>query len=415
MEINGKRLRTDIERNAEFGAIDAKTGRGRTVFTGTPANKAVRDYFVKRLDEAGLDVRIDPVGNIAGRWVPETADPEADPVATGSHLDSVPRGGIFDGPLGVYGSLEAVRTLQEQECDLDRPIDVVSFTEEEGARFTALTGSKLASSRQPAAELLSLTDEDGTTLESALTDIGYRGDGIVDASEWEAWIELHVEQHTRLESRDVPVGIVTDITGIHQRNVEIRGEANHAGTTGMNERRDALAGAAEVILALERAANSAIDETSDTAVGTVGQATVEPNGTNVVPGRVRLGADIRDIQRDTMDSMLDDFEDTLGRIEADRDLETDSTGVCDIDPTPLSDRCCRVLRRAAAELGVDSLDLHSGAGHDTMCVADVTDAAMVFAPSRHGASHTPREWTAWKDCVTSSTVLAQALAMLATT
>jgi N-carbamoyl-L-amino-acid hydrolase len=182
----------------------------------------------------------------------------------------------------------------------------------------------------------------------------------------------------------------------------------------MGERRDALAGAAEVILALERTAHSTVDETSDTAVGTVGQATVQPNGTNVVPGQVRLGVDVRDIRRDTIDSMLTTLEDSLDSVETDRGLATDSDEVCDIDPTPLSDRCCQVLRRAATDIGVDFIDLHSGAGHDTMCVADVTDAAMVFAPSRGGTSHSPRERTAWEDCATSSTVLAHALAMLAT-
>jgi N-carbamoyl-L-amino-acid hydrolase len=132
MEIDAKRLQSDIERNADFGRVDVEEGRGRTVFTGTPANEDARDYFVQRLEDAGLAVRVDAVGNIAGRWVPEQADPNTAPVAAGSHLDSVPEGGIFDGPLGVYGALEAVRALKESDTVLTRPVDVVSFTEEEG-------------------------------------------------------------------------------------------------------------------------------------------------------------------------------------------------------------------------------------------------------------------------------------------
>ena len=408
--VDRSRLREDVERNAEFGAVPGE-GHGRTVLTGTEADREAREYLVERLEAAGLTVTVDAVGNVAGRWTPPGASGE--PAASGSHLDSVPEGGIFDGPLGVYAALEAVRAMRDAGFEPARPVEVVSFTDEEGTRYSpGLVGSAVAAGVRGVEETLATVDEDGVDLETALEGIGFRGEGRLDASGWDAWLELHVEQHTELESRDVPVGVVSDITGIARCSVSVEGEANHAGTTPMDDRRDALCAAAEFVTDVERAANerTAVDPA---AVGTVGSLEVSPNATNVVPGRVRMGVDIRSVERESMDHLVAAARDSLDRLADERPVETTLEQGLDVDPTPMAPRCRTALREGADAAGVETFDLHSGAGHDSMHVAKVTDAGMLFAPSRDGVSHNPREWTDWADCAAATRVLAAALARLA--
>jgi len=412
MIIDESRLRDDIETTAAFGTTDAPDGHGRTVLPGTPANQEARDYLVSRMEATGLDVRIDAVGNIAGRWVPDTADADAAPVATGSHLDSVPNGGIFDGPLGVYAALEAVRALESSTERIRRPIEVVSFTGEEGSRFPPLLGSSVAVGTRDVSDALAATDADGVTLQEALEGIGYAGDGVLDASSWDSWFELHIEQGRALEREGVSAGVVSAITGIMHGDVRVDGEANHAGTTAMLERQDALAAAAEVILDVERAANDRLAD-SESVVGTVGRVDVAPNATNVVPGTVEMGVDVRDVERDMMDAVEADIRDSLDRIATDRDVETRFEKEVDIDPVPMAERCRDALRDGAAAAGIDALELSSGAGHDTMHVASVTDAGLLFVPSREGISHNPAEWTDWQDCAKATEVLAQTISRIA--
>lgn len=414
LSIDPHRLREDIERTAEFGAIETTEGRGRTVLTGTEPNRLAREYLIDRMRDADLEVTIDAVGNIAGTWAPSTADPDAGPIAAGSHLDSVPEGGIFDGPLGVYAALESVRAAQDAGVAVERPISVVSFTEEEGQRFAdGLLGSSVATGERSVANALALTDDSGVTLESALEEIGFQGEGRLGAGTWDAWYELHIEQDTRLENAGAPVGVVTTITGITHCRAVLEGEANHAGSTPMRARNDALAGAAEVILDVEDAANAVVERSSETAVGTVGSIEVTPNATNVVPGRVELGVDIRDIEYQSMETIVARLRESLERVENERALPTSLDRPFDLEPTPMSGRLRRIAHEAADRIQTTALDLHSGAAHDTMHVAGVTDAALLFAPSRDGISHNPREWTDWEDCTAATRVLAESLVSLA--
>jgi N-carbamoyl-L-amino-acid hydrolase len=412
------RLRGDIEANAEFGAIPVAEGRSRTVLTGTEANRRGREFFVERLEEAGLEVRIDAVGNVAGRWVPDGVDRSTPAVAAGSHLDSVPEGGIFDGVLGVYGALEAVRALQaagaDVEADLERPIDVVCFTEEEGARFAdGVLGSAVASGQRTVESALALEDEDGLTLEAALGEIGFGGVGWLDASAWDSWLELHIEQGERLENAGTSVGIVTSITGTIRCGVVIEGEANHSGCTTMADRTDALAAASELVLDVERASEAIVAERGETVVGTIGKLDVAPNATNVVPGRVEMGLDVRDVEYDSMEEIVGEVRESLSRLEAERGVTTRFERPYDIEPVAMDERCTTALREAASGAGVSAMDLHSGAGHDTMHIAKVTDAGMVFAPSHGGVSHSPLERTDWESCAAATRVLAAGIAELA--
>ena len=431
LPVDADRLRADIEANAAFGRIetDDPEAHARTNRTGTEANRRARDRLVERLREAGLDVTVDAVGNVLGTWTPESADPDAAPVVSGSHLDSVPEGGIFDGPLGVYAALEAVRAMRDDGFEPDRPVGVVSFTEEEGGTFgNGLLGSTVATGELGIDEALSLSNADGETLGEALDRTGYRGgDGLdaatptdadgdpatVDPASWAAFYELHVEQDTRLEDAGAAAGVVTTITGITHCEATVEGEANHAGATAMGERTDALAAASEFVLDVEAAANEVVASSSPSAVGTVGSLSVEPNATNVVPGRVEAGVDVRDVEAESMETIVDAARDSLARLERERGVETAFERPFDVAPTPMSDRLREAAHDAADAAGREAIDLHSGAAHDAMRVARVTDASLLFAPSRDGISHNPREWTDWADCAAATEVLAGAIARVA--
>lgn len=413
MDVDAARLREDIEANGRFGAVDATDGRGRTVLTGSKADQQVREHFIDRLDAAGLTVRVDAVGNIAGRWTPPECESDAAPVAVGSHLDSVPRGGIFDGPLGTYAALETVRAMQASDVSLRRPVEVVCFTEEEGARFGIGTlGSSVAAGQRTATEALALTDDDGVSLETHLNRIGFDGDDVIDASRWDSWVELHIEQGTKLTDAGAEIGIVDSLTGITNCEVIITGEADHAGSTPMGDRTDALAAAAEFILDLER---TGIDfaESGNAAVATAGKGSIAPNARNIVPERVKLELDIRDVDSDNMTAMVDSCRNSLDRIAQNRGVKTSLKRYRDSDPTSCSKRFLDAAEDAAGEVGVDKLHLSSGAMHDTANVASVTDAGLLFAPSVGGFSHSPREWTDWDDCVAATAVLAETVCSLA--
>ena len=413
MNVDTDRLRNDIEANAAFGALDTETGRGRTVLTGTDADRRARERLLDRFADADLDVRIDPVGNIASRWVPEGVAPGTPAVAMGSHLDSVPEGGIFDGPLGVYGALEALRTIRDADLALSRPIEVVCFTEEEGARFGVGTlGSSAATGHRAIEDVLSLTDESGISLEFALENIGFRGEDTIDPAAWDSWFELHIEQGTRLESSGAAVGVVNAITGLTNGLVTFSGEADHAGSTPMDERRDALAAAAAFIGAVEDTA-TAVAATQPTAVATVGKMTVSPNARNIVPGEVVLELDVRDIDGATMDRIMSDLRDHCERIGEERPVETAFERPRNDPPSHMSDRLRDLVTDMNASDGIGVETMHSAAMHDTALVADRTDALLLFAPSQDGISHNPREWTDWSDCATATGFLARAVAAAA--
>lgn len=413
VNVNQNRLGEDIENTGEFGALDVE-GHGRTAPPGSTANKQAREYLVDRLKDASLDVQVDPIGNIVGTWAPETADADAEPVVAGSHLDSVPAGGIFDGPLGVYAALESVRAMKDAGVNPDRPIKVVSFTAEEGGTFgQGLLGSSVAVDKYPLNEALSLTDSSGRTLEEALEEIGFRGNATLEIADWEGWVELHVEQSRRLEKADVPVGVVTSIAGITRCDVTICGEANHSGSTAMADRTDALAAASELILAVERASEEVVASESDTAVGTVGQLEVNPNAVNVIPGTVELSVEIRDVARESIEEIVNRVQRSLAHLEEKRGVTTTFERSFDLEPTPMSERIRRTAHDAGAAVDIPTMDLHSGAAHDTMNVARSTEAALLFAPSRGGYSHSPKEWTDWKDCAATTRVVAETIAELA--
>jgi allantoate deiminase len=391
-------LTADLEAAARIGA-DERGGVSR--FAWTPELAEANAWLAERLAELGLEVELDPAGNVIGRW--EAGEGKA--VLLGSHLDTVPCGGRYDGALGVLAALDVVRRLKAEGVEPARPIWVVSFNDEEGARFqTGMLGSRAFCGD------CELEDWSGRGVPEAMAEAGFDFDRMKDArraDEVGAYLELHIEQGPVLEQTGVDLGIVTAITGMLGFRVRFLGAANHAGTTPMELRRDALAGAARAVLALREEARSRDDMTAN-----VGVISAEPGGFNVVPGAAEMTIDVRSPMSEGFARLEPFVRETLERIAADEGLglelrETHRKQPVALDPE-LQDR----LEEAARAEGATTLRLASGAGHDAMVLAHHAPAAMLFVPSRGGLSHTPDEFSSPEHCELGARVLARTVRQL---
>ena len=395
-------LAQHLEAAARFGASRA----GITRLAWSPELADVNAWLTRRLEEAGLEVEVDAAGNVFGKWHAG----EGGPVLVGSHLDTVPNGGRFDGALGVLAGLEAIRLLKRRRVRPRRPVWLVSFMDEEGARFgTALFGSR-AFAGDDLSDLGERRDGTGVTLRDAMAEAGLDFDRIGDAKavgEIAAYVELHIEQGALLERAGADVGIVTAIVGLLGFRAHMTGEANHAGTTPMPLRRDALVGAARTVLALRDEARGRDDLTAN-----VGSISVQPGGFNVVPGVCEFTIDVRSPTRETLSRADALVRDTLTTVATEEKLELELDESYRLDVTPLHPGLQDTLRRAAEAEGASFLDLPSGAGHDAMAVAPHVPTAMLFVPSRGGISHSPDEYTAPEQCDLGARVLARALELL---
>ncbi|WP_136602768.1 Zn-dependent hydrolase [Salinigranum halophilum] len=397
--IDRERLWSSLQKLGEIGETDD----GAMVrVTGSPADAAARDTVVSWFEDAGMNVTVDAVGNIKAR-LPGTTD--EDPVMTGSHIDTVPHGGKFDGVVGVLAPLEVVRAWNDAGITPERPLDIVVFTEEEGTRFgVGLLGSLVATGKLALADALELSDGNETVRE-CLASIGYNGAGTIDLSSATSFLEIHVEQGPILDESEIDVGIVDAVAGITHHRVVFEGTADHAGNTPMDMRRDAYLGAAQFALELESIATSA----GEHSVGTVGKSTVSPNGTNVVPGRVELGVDIRDIDSKRLSHMIDDAKAAATNAADARGLDVRWETLLEVEPTDLSAEIRRRLERAANSTDSTYRTMLSGAGHDAMNVAETVPTGMLFVPSEEGLSHTPEEFTSPEDLYRGTRVLEAAI------
>jgi len=390
-----------------LGEIGEREDGGMMRVTGSDADRRARDTLVGWFEDAGMDVSIDPVGNIVARREGRT---DLAPITTGSHVDTVPNGGKFDGIVGVLGPLEIVRAWNASGVDTDRPVEIVVFTEEEGTRFgMGLLGSLVASGKLELEEALSLTDENGTTIEETLQRIGYDGTAAFDLADAAGFVEMHVEQGPILDRSDSSVGIVEAIAGITHHAVTFEGEADHAGNTPMDMRRDAFMGAAEFALELEDIANPISEKT----VGTVGKVSISPNGTNVIPESAALGVDIRDTDGDRLSEAISQLREKTERLTARRDLEFNWEVQLDVSPSVMNEEIKTSLIAATEECGYEYLELLSGAGHDAMNAQAVTPTGMLFVPSEDGISHSPHEFTDAIDLYHGTKVLDRTLRELA--
>jgi allantoate deiminase len=391
-------LAADLEEAARIGA----DGGGVSRFAWTPELARANEWLAARLQELGLETEIDAAGNVPGRW----NEGEGKAVLVGSHLDTVPRGGRYDGALGVLAALHVVRTLKAEGATLRRPIWVVSFNDEEGSRFqTGMLGSRAFVGD------LDLDDWRRRGVADAMAEAGFDFERLGEArgiDEVGAYLELHIEQGPVLEQEGLDVGIVTGIAGLLGFRVRLTGEANHAGTTPMATRRDALAGAARIVLALREEARSRADVTAN-----VGILTVSPGGFNVIPGTAEFTVDARSGDPEGFARMERFVQETLERVAAEEQLGLEVAETHRKAPTPLDPELQELLAEAAVEEGATARRMPSGAGHDAMVLGKHVPAAMVFVPSRAGVSHSPDEYTATEQCELGARVLTRAARRLA--
>lgn len=406
--VDADRLWRRLEELAEIGPVE---GGGVTRLSFTGEERAAKDLVASYMEEAGLAVREDAVGNLIGRR--EGRDPDAPTALAGSHVDSVPSGGDFDGPLGVLAAIEAVRTMREEDVKTERPVEVVAFTDEEGARFgLGMIGSRaLAGLLAP--DDLSREDESGVTIAEAMREAGLNPDRVGEAAREpgsvHAYVELHIEQGRVLEQRNLPVGVVTGIAGPTWLRFVLRGEAGHAGATPMGSmRHDALAAAAVVIGAVEREA-----ERSGSSVGTVGRMEVEPGGVNVIPGRATFTLDLRDIDGNARDRLEARIVDEAARVCERRGVGLETEILQRLPPVPCSGEARDAIEAACGQLGYEPFGLPSGAGHDGMQLSGLCPIGMVFVRSRDGISHNPAEWSSKEDCAAGAEILYHTLLRLA--
>jgi N-carbamoyl-L-amino-acid hydrolase len=404
--IQRERLWETLQKLSEFGK-NPEGGVSRVGFT--EADLAGRSYVMGLMREAGLEVRVDPAGNIFGR----RAGSENLPVLLfGSHIDSVPHGGNFDGDVGSLSSIEVIRALNERQLKTRRPLEVVIWTNEEGGRFySGLVGSSAAAGLLPA-DIASRQDERGEKLSDWLSRMGGDATRIPQAQikpgSVAGYLELHIEQGARLDEAQVPIGVVQGIVGISLRTCTATGFANHAGTTPMDRRRDALAAASRAALALREEVRAE----PGAQVGTVGWMKIEPGASNVIPGRVTFPVEIRDLDAQKIEAIGTRVLRRFDEIGKQENVEITCTKP-DVHAPALTTPAFReAILASARETGLATMDLPSGAGHDAQNVSRFAPMGMIFVPSRGGISHAPTEYTSPEQVANGAEVLYRAVLRL---
>ena len=386
----------------ELAQVGATPKGGVRRITLTEEDRRGRDLFVRWCREAGLEVRWDAIGNIFARRA--GTDPAAAPVVIGSHLDSQPNGGKFDGAYGVMAGLEVVRTLNDRGVTTRAPLEVASWTNEEGSRFVpTMMGSGVYAGVYPLADVLENKDTDGVTVRQALESIGYRGDAA--PMKIGAYFEAHIEQGPVLEDTKTTIGVVQGALGQRWFDVGLTGQDSHAGPTPMNLRKDALVAASRLVLEVNRIAR----EYPDNARGTVGHMQVKPNSRNVVPGEVRMTVDLRNAKDATLTRMREDLERTASAIATDCRVGCELKQVVYFPPSEFDPRLVQSVREAAGELDLSQRDIVSGAAHDAVYMARIAPTAMVFVPCEGGISHNEIENARPRDLADGCDVLLRAV------
>jgi N-carbamoyl-L-amino-acid hydrolase len=401
LRIDAERLWGDLMETARIGAT-AKGGICR--LTLTDLDGQVRDWFKARAEALGCTVTIDDMGTMFAQRAGQRSDVPA--IAMGSHLDTQPTGGKFDGALGVLAALEALRSLVEAGYETFAPIEVVNWTNEEGARFApAMIASGVFAgvfTRDWAADR---QDRTGIKFGEALDAIGYRGPEACGARKLSAFFEVHIEQGPYLESEGRDIGVVTGVQAMRWYEVTVTGEDRHAGTTPMPRRRDALLGAARMV----EAVNASARTHAPLAVGTVGLLETKPGSPNVVPGEVFFTIDLRHPESAILDRMESEIAQAASDIGGELGLEVAIKNIWKQPPVVFDADCIAAVRAAAAVSGYSTRDIVSGAGHDAAYVARVAPTAMIFVPCRDGISHNETEFSSREQCAAGAQVLLQAV------
>ncbi len=377
--IDGQRLWNSLMEMAKIGATE-KGGCCRLALTDL--DREGRDLFVKWCEDAGCTIRVDKMGNIFARRAGRNND--LPPVMTGSHLDTQPTGGRFDGVYGVLSGLEVIRTLNDLDYETEHPIEAAVWTNEEGSRFApAMVASGVFAGVFDLEYGLSLSDAEGKTMGEELERIGYAGSDEVGGRDIHAFFEVHIEQGPILEEADIPIGVVTDAQGQRWFELTLTGVESHAGPTPMERRKDALLGAARVVELVNRTGL----ENAPLACTTVGMMNVYPNSRNVIPGQVFLTIDTRHPNGDVLDEIGGAIREGIAQIASDIGLDMELEEIFYFAPVRFDEGCVEAVRNGAKDCGYTMRDMVTGAGHDSCYIAQAAPTSMIFVPCIDGISH----------------------------
>jgi beta-ureidopropionase / N-carbamoyl-L-amino-acid hydrolase len=397
--VNAERLNRQLGELARFGRND-KGGINRIAYSD--ADLEARQYVTGLMRAASLDVRVDAAGNIIGQR--RGRDAARAPLLTGSHIDSVPEGGNYDGQVGSIGAIEVAHTLADARISLRHPLEVVIFQNEENGKI----GSKAMRGEDPA-NYLDLMTHSGRTVRNGIRLLGGDPDRVLEArrepGSIAACVELHIEQGAVLESERIEIGVVQGIVGIKRWNVVVDGFANHAGTTPMDRRQDALLAAARFIDAVHVSAR----QRPGRHVATVGVIRAEPGAPNVIPGRVTLTLEVRDTAMERIDALFVLLNTRSQQIAGDTGTKFTFTQIYRTEPAASSEQLQTVIERTARGLGYSTMRLPSGAGHDAQEIAQLAPMGMIFIPSRHGISHSAEEYSSPEHIAAGANVLLNTL------
>lgn len=408
-KMNIDRLKQTLNDLNNFGATD----KGITRLAYSEEDKKARSYIINLLKEENLKVRVDECGNIFARRDGEGVNHPV--IACGSHIDTVVQGGRFDGTLGVVSGLEILRTFNDKNIKTKHPIELIIFACEESSRFGFSTlGSKAVIGAVKCDGIAHLKDKQNISLEEALKNFNLNFKDIHKAKlkgeVFKAFLELHVEQGPVLEKNKKQIGIVKAISAPTRIKVLVKGVAAHSGSTTMDCRKDALSGASEIALALEHAAQ---DEIAHGTVATVGVLEVEPGAMNVIPGLAKMQIDIRGIDKESKNRVLNQLYESFEKVKKNRSLEIEWELIADEDPVTLDEKVIATLEAICLEERFDYIKMPSGAGHDAMNMAKICPTGMIFVPSKDGLSHNPNEYTSWKDIEAGVKLLEETIKKLA--
>lgn len=407
---NTERIQRDIETLAQYSCVE---GIGCTRYTYSKEFAQARDYIVAEMKAAGLDVREDAVGTVVGRMAGK--DPSAPIIMTGSHFDTVKTGGRFDGIAGVSAALEIARTLHDEGFVPECPIEFVALPEEEGARFGGgLFASRAMCGQLRPNELETYKDWDGISVAEAMKTYGLDPAKVDEArrkpGEISMFLELHIEQGPILENEKVDVGVVDAIVGIKCMNVVVKGRSDHAGTTPLHMRADTMLAAAK---AIEAGTQKAID-LGDGTVVTFGSVSTKPGAFNIVAKETQFSIDCRSKTLESVDQVLEAIRASLEKsVGENAGLSFEMKESLFAQPVLMKEEAKEMLEKSAAEAGVSTMRILSGAGHDAMIMGSITDVAMVFVPSKDGRSHVPEEWTDYEDLQKGVEVMCRTIRELA--
>ncbi len=401
-KCNSRRLRELIEQFSQFGATE---NGGVTRLSLSDEDVLARNYFCECCEALGMDIHVDDMGNI---YATLAGKKDVPPIVMGSHLDSVEKGGRFDGVLGILTAIEAIRTIKENEIEVDIPLMIVNFTNEEGARFDpAMMSSGVITSKFDKEKMLQSTDKNGVRFHEALQASGYEGEQANRLKEALAYIELHIEQGPVLEAKQREIGVVEGVLGMVCYEITITGQSNHAGTTPMSMRKDPMIVASTIITEL----HEQLGKIDEQLVFTFGRLNVSPNIHTVIPNQVTFTIDSRHQDPEVMEQV----EDILLALP-------ETAGGCNIHPVKLWGRetvyfdtaICNEVEKACQSFGYTVHRMFSGAGHDAQYMASMVPSAMIFVPSIQGKSHCEEEKTTFEDCAKGADILLETVLTLQT-